>query len=111
MEARFCWVMCADEAEALRIGRTIVAERLAACANVLGPARSIYWWQSQLHEASEVALILKTKAELEPALLARVAALHSYECPGVVVLPITNGLPAYLSWIAAETNDVESSSS
>ena len=103
MEACLCYVTCRDRDEAIRIGRTVVVERLAAAANVLGDTVSIYRWGGELHEKPETALALKTRAELAERLVARVRALHSYECPGIFVLPVSGGNPAYLDWIGAET--------
>jgi periplasmic divalent cation tolerance protein len=103
MEACLCYVTCRDRDEAIRIGRTVVVERLAAAANVLGDTVSIYRWGGELHEKPETALVLKTRAELAERLVARVGALHSYECPGLLVLPVSGGNPAYLDWIGAET--------
>ena len=99
----FCYVTAGSRDEALVIGRTVVEERLAACANVLDGATSIYWWQGALQQADEAVLILKTRAELVERLSARVRELHSYECPCVVALPIAAGNPAYFDWIARET--------
>jgi periplasmic divalent cation tolerance protein len=98
-----CYVTAPSREVALAIGRTIVAERLAACANVIDGAASIYWWQGTLEEAREAVLILKTRAELIERLTARVKALHPYACPCVVALPIAGGNREYLDWIAAET--------
>jgi periplasmic divalent cation tolerance protein len=103
MAVSFCYVSAASRDEALVIGRTVVQERLAACANVLDGMTSIYWWQGALEQAGEAALILKTRAELVERLTARIKELHSYECACVVALPIVAGNPAYLDWIAAET--------
>lgn len=103
MAAYSCYVTAPSREIALAIGRTIVAERLAACANVIDSAASVYWWQGTLEEASEAVLILKTRAELLERLTARVKALHPYECPCVVALPIAGGNPEYLDWIAGET--------
>ncbi len=105
MAYRFCWVMCANTDEAVKIARAVLAERLAACANVLAPATSLYWWQGRLQDSSEVPLVLKTRADLVDALTARVVALHSYECPCVVALPIAQGHAPYLAWLAKETSD------
>lgn len=91
--------------EARRIARTVVEERLAACANLLGPCHSIYRWQGKVEEAQEVAAIFKTAAERAPALVARIAELHSYEVPAAVVWPILHALPAYAAWVEAETQD------
>ena len=103
MEACFCWVSCRDREEALRIGRAVVAERLAACANLLGGMTSVYRWKGAVEEGPEFALVLKTRAVLAERLIARVRELHGYECPGVVILPIAAGNPDYLGWLAAET--------
>lgn len=89
--------------EALALARTVVGERLAACANLLGDITSVYWWDGRLNEDREVALILKTRADLVEVLTARLRELHSYTCPCVVALPIVSGNPAFLDWIAVET--------
>lgn len=94
----------ADAEEAARIARVLVEERLAACANILGPIRSTYRWQGQIEDAREVAALFKTRAELADALIARLAELHSYQVPAAVVWPITNALPAYALWVEAETD-------
>lgn len=105
MQACLCHVMCATREEALAIGHAVVEERLAASANVLGEAVSIYRWEDKVHEKPEVPLVLKTRAELAGRLVARVRALHGYECPSVVVVPVTAANPDYLDWIGAETLD------
>jgi periplasmic divalent cation tolerance protein len=103
MAVSFCYVTAASRDEALTIGRTVVEERLAACANVLDGMTSIYWWQGALEQAGEAVLILKTRTELVERLTVRIGELHSYECPCVVALPVAAGNPDYLDWIAAET--------
>ncbi len=98
------YVTAASRDEAMRIGRAAVDGRLAACANVLPSATtSIYWWQGKLEEASEVSLLLKTRAALVDKLVAKVSELHSYGCPCVVAVPIAGGNPKFLEWIDAET--------
>jgi periplasmic divalent cation tolerance protein len=93
----------ADADEAARIARTLVEERLAACANILGPIRSIYRWGGKVEEAEEVAALFKTRASTADRLIARLAELHSYEVAAAVVFPIANFLPAYGAWVEAET--------
>jgi periplasmic divalent cation tolerance protein len=93
----------ADSEEAARIARTLVEERLAACANILGPVRSIYRWKGAVEDAVETAALFKTRADLASALIARLAALHSYDVPAAVVWPIVAALPAYAEWVGAET--------
>jgi periplasmic divalent cation tolerance protein len=90
--------------EARRIGRALVEERLIACVNVVGPMRSIYRWQDAVEEADEHLLVMKARAADVEALAERVRALHSYEVPEVVALPLTGGSEAYLTWLAAVTD-------
>ena len=104
MRAILCYVTCGDRDEAITIGRTLVEERLAAAANILGDTVSVYRWGGALHEKPETALLLKTRAELAERVVARVLELHSYACPSVVILPVAGGNPAYLDWLAAETD-------
>lgn len=88
-----------SEEEARRIGRLVVEEKLAACVNVLGPCFSIYRWQGKVEEAGEVAALFKTAAERAEALIARIAALHSYDVPAAVVWPIESALESYRDWV------------
>lgn len=103
MSNSLIYVTAANRDEALKLARTVVSERLAACANLLGPITSVYWWDGKLNEDEEVALVLKTRADLVEKLTARIRELHSYECPCVVALPIEGGNPAFLEWINTET--------
>jgi periplasmic divalent cation tolerance protein len=89
-----------DAAEAERIGRTVIEERLAACVNVLGVVRSIYRWQEKVETAAEVAAICKTTAVRSEALIARIAELHSYDVPCIVTWPIDAVLSDYAQWVA-----------
>ncbi|MGE0668194.1 MAG: divalent-cation tolerance protein CutA [Sphingomonadales bacterium] len=91
----------AEEAEA--IAKTLVAERLAACVNILGGIRSVYRWNGAVQNDAEVALVAKTRAALFDALSARVKTLHSYEVPCIVAWPIAAGDAGYLAWIGQET--------
>ena len=90
----------ADEAE--RIARVLVEERLAACANILGPCRAIYRWQGAIEQGDEVAALFKTRADMADKLIARLGALHSYDVPAAVVWPIADALPAYAHWVRDE---------
>jgi periplasmic divalent cation tolerance protein len=92
----------ADGEEAGRIARTLVEERLAACANILGPIRSIYRWEGRIEDNAEVAALFKTRADAADALMTRLAELHSYDVPAAVVWPIENALPAYIDWVERE---------
>lgn len=92
-----------DVASAQALARALVEERLAACVNVLAPARSVYRWQGKLETAEEVPLLIKTVAARYEALAAAIVAGHPYDTPEIVAIPISHGLPSYLSWIEAET--------
>lgn len=94
---------CPDAKSAERIALAMVEERLAACVNVLPGVTSVYRWQDEVTSESEVLLLIKTSAARYPALETRLAALHPYEVPEIIALPIAAGLPAYLNWLAAET--------
>lgn len=105
MTVMFVYVTASGVDEAERIGRAVVADRLAACANVLAPVRSIYWWQGALEDASEAALVLKTTRARLTDLIARVKGLHSYECPCIEALEVADGNPDFLAWVARETGE------
>ena len=96
-------VTTADAEEGARLGRALVEERLAACANVVGPIRSIYRWQGAVEEAAEHLVLLKARRADVAALEARVRALHSYDVPEVLALPVTAGSAPYLAWLADST--------
>ena len=89
--------------EAASIARILVEERLAACANILGPCRSIYRWQDAIEDAQEIAALFKTTAEGADSLIARLGELHSYDVPAAVAWPIERALPAYSQWVEDET--------
>jgi len=96
------YAVFADAGEAQRIARTVVGERLAACANILGACRSVYRWQGAVEEADEVAAIFKARADQAEALVARIAGLHSYDVPAIAVWPVEQAWPAYAAWVEAE---------
>lgn len=103
MDFSFVYVTAPSQAEAKSIGRTLVEERLAACANVVDGMVSLYWWEGKIDEGNEAILIAKTRTDLVDDVIARVRSLHSYTCPCVVALPLTAGNPGFLEWIARET--------
>jgi periplasmic divalent cation tolerance protein len=107
MKAAFCYVTCPDREQALAIARSLIAERLIACANILPGMVSLYRWEGEVHEAHEVVMILKTGTPLVERVTERVKALHSYTCPCVAVLPVTGGNPDYLAWIGTETSEID----
>jgi len=96
------YAVFADAAEAERIARAMVERRLAACANILAPCRSIYRWQGAIETAKEVPALFKARADRAKQLVAAIAELHSYEIPAIIAWPIAHGWPAYRQWIEEE---------
>jgi periplasmic divalent cation tolerance protein len=94
--------------EAARLGRTLVEERLAACATSLPRVHSIYWWQGEIESSDETLLLLKTANERLPALESRLKELHSYETPEFLVLGVEAGSQSYLSWLSNSLDDPQS---
>lgn len=89
---------------ALRLARRMVEDRRAACANIGGPIRSVYRWKGRVEEAVETPVFFKTAGASRSALIRRITEVHPCECPCVIALPITDGHPAFLRWLEAETS-------
>lgn len=102
--ASMIYVTCGSVNEAREIGDAIVRARLAACANIIEGMRSLYWWEGDVQEDAETVLILKTTEERVPDVTERVRALHSYDVPCVVEIPLGGGNPDYFAWITAEAS-------
>jgi periplasmic divalent cation tolerance protein len=96
-----------DVASAEKLARALIESRAAACVNVLAACRSIYQWQGAVETATEIPLLIKTTAENYPQLEAIVRTQHPYDLPELIAISITHGLPAYLDWLAAETEKHE----
>jgi len=84
---------------ALPMARTLVEEGLAACVNIVPSVRSVYRWQGEICDDAEVLLLLKTRQDRFEALRSRVAALHPYEVPEIIAVPIVEGHMPYLAWL------------
>ena len=91
--------MFPDVEEARTIARTLVEEQLAACANLIPCAESIYWWKGVIESSAEVMAFFKTTEAEYETFEARLKELHPYETPEIVALQPSNGLPAYLQWV------------
>lgn len=99
MSIKFIYVTCRDKAEAKKIGRILIEEKLAACVNIIGSVDSIYEWHGNIEQQEESVLIAKTPSKLVEKLTERIYSLHSYECPCVVALPIEGGNPQFIDWV------------
>jgi len=102
MAAIFIYMTAGNKAEAQKIAKALVEHRLAACVNILENMQSIYRWEEEIQEDTEVVLIAKTTARLVSELIEKVKSLHSYDCPCIVSLPILDGNPPFLNWIHDE---------
>jgi periplasmic divalent cation tolerance protein len=89
--------------DARRVGEALVAAKLAACVNMFPGMISIFEWKGVREEASEVAMIIKTRAALADDVLAEMKRLHPYELPALLVLPTEGGSAEYCGWIVSET--------
>jgi periplasmic divalent cation tolerance protein len=89
-----------DDAE--MISRDVVEKRLAACAQVLGPITSTYWWKEEIEKTEEWLCIMKSRRDLFNELEEAIKSIHPYEVPEIVALPIVSGSQSYLEWIDLE---------
>ncbi|MBT3534431.1 MAG: divalent-cation tolerance protein CutA [Rhodospirillaceae bacterium] len=96
------YMTCANVEEAKTIARTLVEERLIACANILGPMTSVYRWEGEVAEDEEIAVLLKTHRDKTASVTKRIKAMHSNDLPCVIGLPIQDGNPEFLTWLTDE---------
>jgi periplasmic divalent cation tolerance protein len=92
-----------ERAAALELARSLVARRLAACVNVLADCASVYRWKGAVENATEVPVLIKTRAALYPEAEAAIRESHPYELPEIIAVPIVRGLAEYLDWVGEET--------
>jgi periplasmic divalent cation tolerance protein len=99
----FCLVLstCPDEDAARSLARGLVAERLAACVNIVPGLLSVYRWQGEIDTASEHLLVIKTESAAFEAVKSYLRRHHPYELPEIVAVPIGGGSPEYLDWLSA----------
>ena len=97
------YVTAVDADKAAALSRDLLERRLVACANIFPKVRSLYLWKGEICDEPETVLICKTRSDLAEKAIERVRKIHSYDCPCVIVLPMTAGNPDYLEWIAGET--------
>lgn len=90
---------CSDHEVALQIAKSLVAEQLAACVNIMPGVQSIYRWHDAIEETREVLLFIKSTEANYPALEALIHRLHPYQVPEVLAIPIAQAAPAYLAWL------------
>ena len=102
---RILFCSCPDAPTAEELATTLVEERLAACVNLLPGITSVYRWEGGIQHDPEVLLLIKTTATRVPELMARLRVRHPYELPEIIAVPVTEGLPEYLSWVTTCTKN------
>ena len=107
MKPVLIYITTSSEAEAKEMARTLLEARLIASANILPGATSLYRWKGKIEEVAECVLIAKTREALAEAAVQKAQEMHSYECPGILVLPVQTGNSDYLDWIAEATGDLK----
>ena len=93
-----------DRAAAERLADSLIAQRLAACVNILAPCRSVYRWKGAVQHDEEHPMLIKTTADRYASLEQAIRAGHPYELPEIIAVPIERGLGAYLDWVMTETS-------
>lgn len=96
-----------DRDSAQRMAQALIENRTAACVNILAECSSVYHWQGKIETASEVPLLIKTTRATYPRLEASIRAHHPYELPEIIAVPVSEGLPGYLQWVAQEAQVTE----
>jgi len=92
-----------DRASALKLAGQLVEQRLAACVNVLAECSSVYRWEGKIKSATEVPVLIKSRAQRYDEVEAAIRRLHPYELPEIVAVPVRRGLEEYLEWVAGDT--------
>ncbi len=90
----------ATKIEAENIARNLLNQRLIACANILGPVSSLFWWKEKISRENEFLVLMKTSADLFEKLATTIKQMHSYKVPEIVAVPITKGEQSYLEWLS-----------
>jgi periplasmic divalent cation tolerance protein len=94
-------VTTSSKQEAEKIAQHLLDQRLIACANIIGPVSSLFHWSGKIERAEEYLMLLKSRKDLFEQLAETVKALHSYEVPEILVLPVVGGSEAYLGWLGS----------
>ena len=97
------YVTCKSEDEAWEIASALLEADLIACANIRDSHRALYKWEGKVEDGHEVSMLLKTRSALFDKVRKKICEMHSYECPCIVAMPISEGHEPFLSWIEEQT--------
>lgn len=92
-------ITTAKKEEAEKIAQKLLEEKLIACANIIGPVFSLFWWSGKIEKAEEHVILMKTRCEMFEKIAEKVKALHSYEVPEIIAIPLIRGFKPYLEWL------------
>jgi len=106
MSVVLIYVTCATQEEAKVIANALIERRLVACANIFPPHQSIYRWEDKVENSEETAMLLKTCESYFHQVKRTICAMHSYECPCIVMLPVKSGHDPFLEWVSAQLGDI-----
>lgn len=95
------FITAKNTSEAKKISQALVKEHLAACVNIVPKVQSFFWWGGKVDAAKEVLMIVKSQRSCFQKIIKRVKALHSYQVPEVIALPIIDGEKQYMKWLSA----------
>jgi periplasmic divalent cation tolerance protein len=90
----------ATREEAENITRNLLDQKLIACANIIGPVSSLFWWENRISQENEFLVLMKSHSEHFEKLATTIKQMHSYEVPEIIAVPITRGEPSYLEWLS-----------
>lgn len=93
------FVTASNKKEARRIAQELLKNKLVACVNIIEKVESFFWWKGKIDQAKEVLLIAKSRKDKLEKIIKRVKAVHSYEVPEIIALPVAGGYKQYLKWI------------
>ena len=101
----YCIINCttSNEEEAKKIAKTLIENKLIACCTIIPKVTSIYVWNNNLNEDSEVLMVMKTKTELFSEIQNEIKKIHSYDVPEIICIPVIEGSYDYLNWINEQT--------
>ena len=97
----FVLMTTATREEAEKIARSLLNQKLIACANIVGPVSSLFWWKEKISQENEFLVLMKTSAELFEKLATTMKQMHSYEVPEIIAIPIAKGEQTYMKWLSS----------
>ncbi len=105
LKISWIYMTAGSKEEAMKVGKALLEEKVAACINIIDNMNSMYVWKGEVQNDQEVVVIAKTTREKIPALIEKVKAVHSYECPCIIALPVESGYLPFMQWVKEEVGE------